>query len=322
MMLYEEGAFELKDPVHRYIASFRHQRVYRSGSSQAPVTVPATEPVRIWHLLTHTSGLTYGFHYAHPVDAMYRAAGFEWGSPPELDLAGAVRRLGVDAAAVRAGHRVELLGVVRRARAAGRGGLGPAARPVLGRAHLRAAGHDRHRVLRARRRPGPPGRALRRRPEPDRGAPRRVGARRARRRPGCSRAAAGWCRARPTTTGSPRCCATAASSTGCACSARARSTTWPATTCPAAPTSSRRPAAVRRDHLRRRRLRARLLGRARPGGQQGAVQPGRVRLGWRGQHRLLGRPGRGPHRARSSPSCCRRAPIPSAPSSSSSSTRR
>jgi len=90
MMLYEQGAFELKDPVHRYIESFRHQRVYRSGSSQAPVTVPATEPVRIWHLLTHTSGLTYGFHYAHPVDAMYRAAGFEWGSPPDLDLAGAV----------------------------------------------------------------------------------------------------------------------------------------------------------------------------------------------------------------------------------------
>ncbi len=90
MMLYEQGAFELKDPLHRYIESFRHQRVYRSGSSQSPVTVPATEPVRIWHLLTHTSGLTYGFHYAHPVDAGYRAAGFEWGSPPDLDLAGAV----------------------------------------------------------------------------------------------------------------------------------------------------------------------------------------------------------------------------------------
>src|SRR5947199_284314 len=44
-------------------------------------------PVRIWHLLTHMSGLTYGFHYSHPVDAMYRAAGFEWASPPGMDLA-------------------------------------------------------------------------------------------------------------------------------------------------------------------------------------------------------------------------------------------
>src|SRR5687768_501222 len=86
MMLYEEGAFELKDPVHRFIPSFRDVRVYRSGSAIAPVTEPAVEPVRIWHLLTHTSGLTYGFHHAHPVDAMYRAAGFEWGSPPDLDL--------------------------------------------------------------------------------------------------------------------------------------------------------------------------------------------------------------------------------------------
>ncbi|MBI2710571.1 MAG: beta-lactamase family protein [Actinobacteria bacterium] len=86
MMLYEEGAFELKDPVYRYIPSFRDVRVFSGGSSQRVTTVPATEPVRIWHLLTHTSGLTYGFHYSHPVDAMYRAAGFEWGSPQGQDL--------------------------------------------------------------------------------------------------------------------------------------------------------------------------------------------------------------------------------------------
>jgi CubicO group peptidase (beta-lactamase class C family) len=79
MMLYEEGAFELKDPVSRFIPSFADQRVYVSGPPTAPVTVPATEPMRIWHLLTHTSGLTYGFHHAHPVDAMYRHAGFDFG---------------------------------------------------------------------------------------------------------------------------------------------------------------------------------------------------------------------------------------------------
>ena len=43
--------------------------------------------MRIWHLLTHTAGLTYGFHRVHPVDAMYRAAGFEWSAPPGADLA-------------------------------------------------------------------------------------------------------------------------------------------------------------------------------------------------------------------------------------------
>ena len=86
MMLYEEGAFELKDPVSKFIPSFADTKVYRSGSAVNPVLEPQTEPMRIWHLLTHTSGLTYGFHHAHPVDAMYRAGGFEWGNPPGENL--------------------------------------------------------------------------------------------------------------------------------------------------------------------------------------------------------------------------------------------
>ena len=87
MMLYEEGAFELTDPVSAFIPSFAGVRVYKGGSDLRQVTVPVTEPVRIWHLLTHTSGLTYGFHRVHPVDALYRAAGFEWTAPAGADLA-------------------------------------------------------------------------------------------------------------------------------------------------------------------------------------------------------------------------------------------
>ncbi len=87
MMLYEEGGFELTDPVSSFIPSFAGVRVYTGGSDLRQVTVPAAEPVRIWHLLTHTAGLTYGFHRVHPVNAMYRAAGFEWSAPPGTDLA-------------------------------------------------------------------------------------------------------------------------------------------------------------------------------------------------------------------------------------------
>ncbi len=87
MMLYEEGRFELTDPVSTFIPAFNDVRVYTGGSDQRPVTVPATEPVRIHHLLTHTAGLTYGFHRTHPVDAMYRAAGFDLGNPPDTTLA-------------------------------------------------------------------------------------------------------------------------------------------------------------------------------------------------------------------------------------------
>ncbi len=87
MILYEEGRFELTDPVSKYIPSFRDVRVFAGGSDVSYKTVPATEPIRIWHLLSHTSGLTYGFMRNHPVDAIYRARGYEWGSPRGADLA-------------------------------------------------------------------------------------------------------------------------------------------------------------------------------------------------------------------------------------------
>jgi CubicO group peptidase (beta-lactamase class C family) len=86
MMLYEEGAFQLKDPVADYIPAFADTEVFRSGSIVRPITEPQVEPMLIWHLLTHTSGLTYGFHNSHAVDAIYRQAGFEWGYPPGEDL--------------------------------------------------------------------------------------------------------------------------------------------------------------------------------------------------------------------------------------------
>lgn len=88
LQLWEEGAFELNDPVHRYIPSFKETRVWRSGSVTNPVTEPVTETMRLWHLFAHTAGLSYGFMYAHPVDELYRRAGFEWGFPKDVDLAG------------------------------------------------------------------------------------------------------------------------------------------------------------------------------------------------------------------------------------------
>jgi CubicO group peptidase (beta-lactamase class C family) len=87
MLLYEEGKLALTDPVSAFIPSFGDVRVYAGGSDLRQVTVPAVEPVRVWHLLTHTAGLTYGFHRVHPVDAAYRAAGFEWDTPAGVDLA-------------------------------------------------------------------------------------------------------------------------------------------------------------------------------------------------------------------------------------------
>jgi CubicO group peptidase (beta-lactamase class C family) len=88
LQLWEEGAFELNDLVHQYIPAFKDTKVWRSGSVNSPVLDPIVEPLRLWQLFAHTSGLTYGFMYAHPVDELYRRAGFEWGTPGNLDLAG------------------------------------------------------------------------------------------------------------------------------------------------------------------------------------------------------------------------------------------
>jgi CubicO group peptidase (beta-lactamase class C family) len=92
MSLYEEGAFELGDPISRWLPEFAETRVYAAGPAQKPVTVPLMEPIRVRHLLSHTSGLTYGFHHTHPVDGLYRLQGHEWGTPPGADSAEVTRQ--------------------------------------------------------------------------------------------------------------------------------------------------------------------------------------------------------------------------------------
>lgn len=95
MVLWEQGRFELTDPISRYLPAFADMQVFRDGSNTKAFLEPARDPIRMWHLMTHTSGLTYGFMQHHPVDAAYRAAGFDFGSPPGLDLAGRCDALAV-----------------------------------------------------------------------------------------------------------------------------------------------------------------------------------------------------------------------------------
>ena len=92
MMLAEEGLLQLRDPVAAILPEFADQRVYRSGSPTNATTEPVRTPMEVWHLMTHTSGLTYGFLNLHPVDAMYRRAGFEWVTPPGMSLADCCRQ--------------------------------------------------------------------------------------------------------------------------------------------------------------------------------------------------------------------------------------
>jgi CubicO group peptidase (beta-lactamase class C family) len=73
MMLYEEGRFQLDDPISKFIPAFANPRVYAGGSRGKIDTVPGEREINFRDLLSHTSGLTYGFMESNPVDALYRA---------------------------------------------------------------------------------------------------------------------------------------------------------------------------------------------------------------------------------------------------------
>ena len=72
MSLVEAGAIALDDPVSKFIPAFAHATVLDDeGERVAP-----GGPITIEHLLTHTSGLTYGFFGDSPVDRLYNESGF------------------------------------------------------------------------------------------------------------------------------------------------------------------------------------------------------------------------------------------------------
>ncbi len=93
MMLYEEGHFQLDDPVARFLPELAQPRVFTGGVDGRFLTVPASREISIRDLLCHTSGLTYGFLEMSNVDAAYRErrVGERWEG---VDLAGMMRQLG------------------------------------------------------------------------------------------------------------------------------------------------------------------------------------------------------------------------------------
>lgn len=71
MMLVEEGRIALDDRVDKYIPEFRSLKVYKGGTVERPELADPSRPMTVKHLLTHTSGLIYGWTNDN-VSAMYR----------------------------------------------------------------------------------------------------------------------------------------------------------------------------------------------------------------------------------------------------------
>lgn len=93
MILYEQGLFQLDDPVAWYLPEFSDPQVLAGGDADHPHLRAARNPITIRHLMTHTSGLTYGFMQATPVDELYRRAGVDFPSGEPVTLEQMVRRL-------------------------------------------------------------------------------------------------------------------------------------------------------------------------------------------------------------------------------------
>ncbi len=78
MALYEEGLFQLDDPVARYLPEFGDGQLWLDGEGADMKTEPVGDAMQVWHLMTHTSGLVYGNREDGAVGAAYRAAGVDF----------------------------------------------------------------------------------------------------------------------------------------------------------------------------------------------------------------------------------------------------
>ncbi|HZK61542.1 MAG TPA: serine hydrolase domain-containing protein [Anaerovoracaceae bacterium] len=77
MQLYERGLLDLDDPVDKYIPAFRKTRVldFINIADSTYTTTPVIIPITIRHLLTHTSGITYGDYESEEAKFIYKKLG-------------------------------------------------------------------------------------------------------------------------------------------------------------------------------------------------------------------------------------------------------
>ncbi|MFL6813863.1 MAG: serine hydrolase domain-containing protein, partial [Bradyrhizobium sp.] len=60
LLLFEDGRFQLDDPVEKFIPQLANRRVLRAGATSLDDTEPAKRSITIRHLMSHSSGLSYG----------------------------------------------------------------------------------------------------------------------------------------------------------------------------------------------------------------------------------------------------------------------
>jgi CubicO group peptidase (beta-lactamase class C family) len=67
MILYEEGKFQLTDPVSKFLPELKDLKVLNDGEEK-----PTQSQITMQQLLSHTAGFSYGFTSSDPVDKRYQ----------------------------------------------------------------------------------------------------------------------------------------------------------------------------------------------------------------------------------------------------------
>jgi CubicO group peptidase (beta-lactamase class C family) len=72
MILFEQGKWQLNDPVSKHIPEFADLKVAKVDPANGAVTtVPSNHPMTMRELMSHSGGLTYGFFGGTAVDKQY-----------------------------------------------------------------------------------------------------------------------------------------------------------------------------------------------------------------------------------------------------------
>ena len=87
MMLFEQGKLSLEDPVSKYLPGFDNPQVITkfNEADGAYETRPAKRPITLCNLLTHTSGIAYGFTSPALARLMKDSEKREWEFPLQHD---------------------------------------------------------------------------------------------------------------------------------------------------------------------------------------------------------------------------------------------
>jgi len=75
LMLYEEGKFQLTDPLSKFFPAFADVKVLNGMTPTGGMLLDAPRrPITIQDVFRHTAGFTYGFFGGSPIDKMYQDA--------------------------------------------------------------------------------------------------------------------------------------------------------------------------------------------------------------------------------------------------------